>query len=153
MATLEVCRQDRLAFTGPALLQDDGSSVALEDERLIVKWVHGRAVLVVAISRQPIEHYVLNLSDVVTALTPDPIVPCGRCARHGALFRVEGTYVCGTGNAAGRDRRPCHQQVSLFAMPIGAQGERLQAYVDELLKEQGYPLDGHEPRVWEGDNA
>jgi hypothetical protein len=146
--TLEVCRGDRLTFTGTALLQDDGSPTALEDERLIVQMVHADTVLVSAtVPHHPyVMRYVLHLDDVIAALTPDPLLPCSRCARHAALFRVEGEgdYVCGV---------DCHRRVSIFAMPIGKQGKRVQAYADDLLREQGYRLDGHEPQVWEGDYA
>lgn len=153
MTTLEVHRYDRLAFSGEALLQADGSSVTLADVRLIVQGVHGDVVLVSATSEQPVGRYILALRDVVAALTPNPIIPCDRCARHGALFTVEGKYICGTGNQDGPDKRACHMRASIFALPLDKQGRRLQAYVDDLLREQGYPLDGFEPRVWEGDYA
>lgn len=154
MPTLEVHRYDRLTFTGSAVLQDDGSQAVLKDKRLVVQTVHAGSVLAVATDPGlPVTRYVLSLADVVAALTPKPIIPCERCARHGALFQAEGKYICGASNPDGRDKRPCHQQASIFALPLDKQGRRLQAYVDELLKEQGYPLDGHEPQVWEGDQA
>lgn len=77
---------------------------------------------------------------------PDPLEPCSRCMRHAAFYRGEGSdagkFYCG----------PCGPRVSIFRLPVPVDDLRVIA-ADLALKARGHWLDGHEPKVWEGDGA
>lgn len=76
---------------------------------------------------------------------PDPLVPCGRCHRHAAMYRGAGDdYTCGY----------CGPRASIFVRPMEARHVAMQERADEALRATGVDLLGTDtPQVWSGDDT